>query len=69
MYNYLTKAHHTLTKQKIFEVIYRKEQNNKVVDQEGFIKQLQKRVLVITDQNVVLRIKIVSKEALLHVHQ
>ena len=39
----------------------KKEQNNKVLDKEIFIQQLQKIVLALTDQNAVMRIKIATK--------
>ena len=39
----------------------KKEQNNKVLDKEIFIQQLQKIVLDLTDQDAVLRIKIATK--------
>ena len=38
----------------------RKEQNNKVIDKEIFIQQLQKKFLDLTDQISVLRITISS---------
>ena len=50
-YNTLTKAHQTLTKLKELKSKMEKEQNNKGVDKERLIQQLQKRVLALTDQN------------------
>ena len=44
-----------------------KEQNNKVVDKEIFIQQLQKIVLYPTEQNIVPINKISTKETLLHI--
>ena len=49
--NASTKAHQTLTKLKELKSKMEKEQNNKGVDKERLIQQLQKRVLALTDQN------------------
>ena len=46
-----------------------KQKNNKVVDKESFIQQLQKRVMDLIYQNEVLRSTITTQEALLHAQQ
>ena len=64
-----TKAQHTLRDIQSLKYRIEKELNNRIVDNERFIRPLQKRVMDIIDQNEVIRSTIATQEALLHAQQ
>ena len=64
-----TKAQHTLRDIQSLKYRIEKELNNRIVDNERFIRPLQKRVMDIIDQNEVIRSTIAIKEALLQAQQ